>query len=54
MNPIEKLFSKLKTLLRKAAKRSPEDLWIEIGELLDTVTTNECANYFDSCGYVCT
>jgi transposase len=54
MNPIEKLFSKLKTLLRKAAKRSTEDLWTEIGELLDTVTNKECANYFASCGYVCT
>jgi transposase len=54
MNPIEKLFSKLKTLLRKAAKRSAEDLWTEIGELLNTVTTNECTNYFASCGYVLT
>jgi hypothetical protein len=39
----EKLFSKLKTLLRKAAKRSTEDLWKEIGELLNTVSTSECA-----------
>jgi transposase len=27
LNPIEKLFAKLKTLLRKAAKRSTEELW---------------------------
>ena len=52
LNPIEKLFSKLKTLLRKAAKRSTEELWTEIGELLNTVTSNECANYFASSGYV--
>jgi transposase len=54
LNPIEKLFSKLKKLLRKAAKRSIEDLWQEIGELLDTVSTSECTNYFASSGYVST
>ncbi len=54
LNPIEKLFAKLKTLLRKAAKRSTEELWKEIGELLNTVTTSECANYFASAGYVIT
>jgi transposase len=54
LNPIEKLFSKLKTLLRKAARRSTEDLWKEIGALLDTVSASECANYFASSGYVST
>ncbi len=54
LNPIEKLFAKLKTLLRKAAKRSTEELWKDIGELLDTVTPDECANYFASSGYVYT
>jgi transposase len=54
LNPIERLFSKLKTLLRKAAKRSTEELWKEIGELLNTITSSECANYFASSGYVCT
>jgi transposase len=51
-NPIEKFFSKLKSLLRKAAKRSIDALWKEIGDLLDTVTTDECSNFFASCGYV--
>ena len=54
LNPIEKLFAKLKTLLRKAAKRSTEELWKEIGDLLNTVTTSECENYFASSGYVIT
>ena len=54
LNPIEKLFSKLKTLLRKAASRSTEDLWKQIGELLNTVSTSQCANYFTSSGYVST
>lgn len=52
LNPIEKLFSKLKTLLRKAAKRSVEELWKEIGLLLDSIASNECTNYFASSGYV--
>jgi transposase len=54
LNPIEKFFSKLKALLRKAAKRTIDALWQEIGQLLDTVTAGECTNYFASCGYVCT
>jgi len=51
-NPIEKFFSKLKALLRKAAKRSIDALWNEIGDLLDAVTPDECSNFFASCGYV--
>ncbi len=54
LNPIEKLFAKLKALLRKAAKRSIEALWKEIGELLNTLSSTECANYFATSGYVCT
>jgi len=52
-NPIEKLFSKLKALLRRAAKRSLDALWEEIGRLLDTIAPSECYNYFASSGYVC-
>ena len=52
LNPIEKLFSKLKALLRKAAHRTVDALWEEIGKLLDTFSPQECANYFKSSGYV--
>ncbi len=52
LNPIEQLFSKLKALLRKAAHRTVEALWEEIGKLLDTFSPQECANYFRSSGYV--
>ena len=51
-NTIEKFFSKLKALLRKAAKRSIDALWKEIGDLLNAVTPVECSNFFASCGYV--
>lgn len=53
-NPIEKMFSKLKALLRKAAKRTVTDLWVEIGKILNTFSPTECKNYFLSAGYVCT
>jgi transposase len=52
LNPIEKVFSKLKTLLRKAAKRRLEALWTEIGSLLDAFSPDECKNYFAAAGYV--
>ena len=50
-NPIEKAFSKLKALLRKASERTVEGLWNAIGELIDQFTPQECANYFAAAGY---
>jgi transposase len=52
LNPIEKLFAKIKTLLRGVAARTVESLWTTLGEILDTITAQECENYFRSCGYV--
>ena len=52
LNPIEQLFSKLKALLRKAATRTVEGLWTEIGTVLDTLTPQECKRYFAAAGYV--
>jgi len=53
-NPIEKLFAKLKALLRKAATRTTETLWTQVGQLLNCFSPNECTNYFASSGYVST
>ena len=50
-NPIEKAFSKLKALLRKAAERTLEGLWTKIGSLIQLVTPDECRNYFTAAGY---
>ncbi|KAA0122175.1 IS630 family transposase [Methylobacterium sp. P1-11] len=50
-NPIEMAFSKLKALLRKAAERTVEGLWAAIGRLIDTITPDECANFFAAAGY---
>jgi transposase len=51
LNPIEQVFAKLKTLLRKAAERTLESTWQRIGALLACFTPQECANYFANAGY---
>jgi hypothetical protein len=50
MNPIEKAFSKLKALLRKAAERTVDALWDRIGLLLKEFSPTECANFFAAAG----
>jgi transposase len=50
-NPIEKAFSRLKAMLRKAGERTVNGLWGLIGRLVDIFQPAECANYFSSCGY---
>ena len=50
-NPIENAFSKLKAMLRKAAERTVDALWNRIGNLVETFTPTECANYFAAAGY---
>jgi transposase len=51
LNPIEQVFAKLKTLLRKAAERTVEATWKRIATLLECFTPQECANYFFNAGY---
>jgi transposase len=51
LNPIEQMFAKLKTLLRKAAARTREALWTAIGQSLDAFSPTECQNYIVNCGY---
>ena len=51
LNPIEQVFAKLKTLLRKAAERTVEATWRRIGALLACFTSAECANYLANAGY---
>jgi transposase len=54
LNPIEQVFAKLKTLLRKAAERTVETTWRRIGALLEAFTPQECANYLANSGYAST
>jgi len=51
LNPIEQMFSKLKALLRKSDPRTIETTWRRIGQLLDTFSPRECANYLTNAGY---
>jgi transposase len=50
-NPIENVFSKLKTMLRKLKSRTMEDLWNNLGKLCDIFSPIECYNYFKHAGY---
>jgi transposase len=51
LNPIEQVFAKLKTLLRKAEERSIDGLWKRLGQLIPSFAPQECANYFRNAGY---
>ena len=51
LNPIEMAFSQLKAHLRKAAERTVPALWDRIGQCLDEITPQACANYFAEAGY---
>ena len=50
-NAIEKAFSRLKAMFRKAGERTVSGLSSLIGKLVDIFEPDECANYFRSCGY---
>ena len=49
--PIEKVFSKLKTMLRKLKLRTVDELWKKLGALCEIFSPNECKNYFKHTGY---
>jgi putative transposase len=51
LNPIEQAFAKLKHWLRKAAARSFDTVCSAIGNILSTITPQECASYFRQAGY---
>jgi transposase len=51
LNPIELVFSKLKTLLRRAAERTVDALWDRLGELMDHFPPQECHNFIRHSGY---
>ena len=51
LNPIEQVFSKLKTLLRKANARTVDDTCDQIGTLIASFSPREYANYLANAGY---
>jgi transposase len=54
LNPIENAFSKFKSLLRKAAARTVDELEAAIKNALPAFKPAECANYFKAAGYSAT
>jgi transposase len=50
-SPIELMWSKVKTYLKKVKARTQEELEKAIGDALKTITTNDCLNWFRHCGY---
>jgi len=51
LNPIEKMWSKVKSLLRSAEARTPDELVTAIGNALAQVTAQDALGWFVSCGY---
>lgn len=52
LNPIEKMWSKVKASLRKAAARTGEALMKAVAAALDAVTQGDIKGWFQSCGYI--
>jgi transposase len=51
LNPIEKMWSKVKEFLRDAKARTQSELYDAIAAALNTVTPQDAAGWFSSCGY---
>jgi len=51
LNPIEKMWSKVKAFLRSAKARTQDELCEAIGAALRTVTLQDAGGWFQSCGY---
>ena len=50
-NPIEQLFARLKSFLRKMKARTVEELWRAIASFLKGVSKEECHAYLANSGY---
>ncbi|MEO0513733.1 MAG: IS630 family transposase [Planctomycetota bacterium] len=51
LNPIEKLWSKVKSGLRRVSAATFNGLSDAVADALRAVKPNECANYFEACEY---
>jgi len=51
LNPIEQTFSKIKHWMRMAQKRTMEEAWKQVGNIVSLITPQECSNYFKNAGY---
>jgi transposase len=51
LNPIEKMWSKIKSILRTLKARTRETLIHAIARALEKVTAHDVSGWFESCGY---
>lgn len=51
LNPIEKMWSKVKAYLRDTKARTQEELYDAIANALNAITHQDAAGWFSSCGY---
>lgn len=51
LNPIEKMWSKIKQILRGIKARTHEELFAGVGSALTLVSANDAHGWFKSCGY---
>lgn len=51
LNPIEQTFAKINHWMRMAQKRTVNDTWRHIGDLVTTIQPSERNNYFANAGY---
>ena len=52
LNPIEKMWSKMKAFLRKQKVRAVDKLSDAINDALKTISVSDCIGWFHSCGYM--
>ena len=52
LNPIEKMWSKMKAFLRKQKVRVASELSEAVKRALETVSLSDCIGWFHACGYV--
>jgi len=52
LNPIEKMWSKIKAILRTLKARTEESLINAIAKALEAVTADDAKGWFESCGYM--
>jgi transposase len=51
LNPIEKMWSKVKQFLRSAKARSSEELFKAVAKALESITPADAIAFFNSCDY---
>ena len=51
LNPIENMWSKVKSVIKRQARRTLNSLMYAMAEALETVTESDCLGYFNNAGY---